>query len=438
MEARDEMKAPGFRKLLTHVGALAIGALLAWMLRETLRGPSNHHGTEGQGAPLVSADKPKDSGGPVDAASRIGKARPDFEGAWAALSSVPAAERDEVRRRLLKDWIAMDPDGAMEAVMEAVVRLDDVGKFELLECFGPLFDKNPEWFLTMLQSHRYQLRGVAVRDWWASRMAATDPAKLVRLARGFGPLDGAYLIGKAMAGATTDQERLNAAFAAMQEMPVGPETTRLWKAAGKGLAELDMDILEGRFLEASNPEVKALFGQALAKSLANKQITPERRAEILARTPSDRRTSLALDMAKEAGGNSSAITAAIDSVVATPDWTGNAKRLASQLHNSTPSGADAARVANWAASIPEREDTEDLYRTAVRYYLQQQPAAEVRQWMTGMPAGWRRDNTLAAWVQTNASYQKLDEAQWALERIQSPHFRSEGEKWISAAKERAQ
>jgi hypothetical protein len=420
--------------MFTHAVALAIGALIALLLGVTFAGsPNNDSKSDGLKSSTPAQSSAKNTTGPVDAASRIGKALPDFAGAWEALSSLSPEERVLVRWRLLKDWIAEDPDAALEAVLS----MQEVEQVDLLEGFGPLFEKNPEWFLTILQTHRYGLRGVTVRDWWANRMAASDPARLVQLARTFGPLDAASMMSRAMAAATADQERMNEVFDALQEMTASDETTRLWKAAGKGLAELGADLLEQRYQDATNPEVKALFGQALAKALANKDLSAEQRAEILARTPVDRRTPLALDLAREAGRNSSAITAAIDSVVTSPDWQQHAKHLAAKLHNSLPNGADALRVADWAASIPAREDTEDLYRTAVRSYLQQRPITEIREWIDTMPPGWRRDNTLAALVQSNANFQKFDEARWALDRIQSSHFRSEGEKWIADAQARA-
>ena len=307
---------------------------------------------------------------------------------------------------------------------------------DLLECFGPLYEKDPEWFLSTLQSHLHGLRGVAVRNWWTARMAADDPAKLVRLAGTFGPLDGAYMFERAMAAATSDQAKLDAAFSALGEMQASDETTRLWKAAGKGLASLGADALEGRFHEASNPDVKALFGEALAKALTDRQITQEIRARILTRIPSDQRTSFAMCVAREAGRNSEAITSAIDSVITTTDWSQNAKALAVYLHNSLPDEADASRLAAWAGNLPVREDTEDLYRTAVRPLLQQRPTEELRQWIDSMSAGWQRDNTLAAWVQSSANLNKFEDARWALDRIQSPHFRGEGEKWISDAMEK--
>lgn len=428
------MKGRLLIKPLTHAVAIAMGAFIAWQLNPA---PAASSGYAAMADPSKSATPvagaPKTKSSLPGSASRLGRALPDFAASWAALSSLPPGDRDLVRWRLLKDWIAEDPDAALEAVLG----LPEPEPKELLECFGPLFDKDPDWFLGILQSHRHGLRGVVVRDWWAERMAENDPARLVRLASTFGPLDAASLMTKAMIGATLDQEKMNEAFASLQEMPAGENKDRLWKAAGKGLADIGADILEQRYLEAQDSEVKALFGQALAKALAGKELSPDQRAEILARTPADRRTPLALDLAREAGRNSSAVTAAIDAVVTSADWAPNAKRLAVQLHNSLPNGADALRVATWAASIPARDDTEDLYRTAVRSYLQQRPINEITGWIEAMPPGWRRDNTLAAMVQSNANFQKYEEARWALARIQSPHFRTQGEKWIADAEARS-
>ena len=317
-----------------------------------------------------------------------------------------------------------------------MANLDNLASSGLLDGFAELFDKNPEWFLSDLQNHRLGLRGVAVRDWWAARMAAMDPARLVRLAAGFGPLDAAALMAVAMEGGTTGQERLNAVFAALQEMPPGDSTTRLWKAAGKGLSELGVDSLEGYYLDATHPDARVMFGQALAKALADKQIRPERCAEILSRTPAHLRLGLAMDLAREAGTNVGAVTAAIDAVLPTDAWSEHAKKLAVQLHNSTASGENATRLADWAASIPARSDTEDLYRTAVRPYIQQQPVDEIRKWITSMPRGWRRDNTLAAVAQSASNFKRFEDARWALERIDSLHFQQEARKWITEAEKR--
>ena len=240
MEARNEVK-PGARNLITHTAAILAGVVAAWMFSAAQKPAVPDSKESIPSKPVVGKIPATVTAAPVDLASRIGQPATDFNTAWDETAKLPADQRDEVRRNLLRDWIAKDPSAALEAV----ANLDDVVSSGLLDCFGELFDNDPEWFLGDLQNHRLGLRGVVVRDWWAARMAAADPARLVRLAAGFGPLDAAALMAVAMEGGTTDQERLNAVFAALQEMPAGGSSIRLWKAAGKGLSVLGVDSLEG-------------------------------------------------------------------------------------------------------------------------------------------------------------------------------------------------
>jgi hypothetical protein len=108
------------------------------------------------------------------------------------------------------------------------------------------------------------------------------------------------------------------------------------------------------------------------------------------------------------------------------DWDTLENSVPGRMNQSVPSRNPAEQL-SWAAELPERQETEDLYRTAIRQYINGDPAT-ARGWIEQMPAGWKRDNALAEYVNSSLNTRKdAAAAQWAMERIQSPGFRSTAE-----------
>ena len=77
----------------------------------------------------------------------------------------------------------------------------------------------------------------------------------------------------------------------------------------------------------------------------------------------------------------------------------------------------------WAAKLPERDDTMDLYRVAVRKFVTHQPD-QAREWIGAMPGGWKQQNSLASYAQS-ALFARGDVAgaEWARQQIIEANYR---------------
>lgn len=445
MEARGEMKPASPNQISEtkpsqKITGLVVGHLLAiatGIAIAMLGAPGNS--SDGNQAPATSIPS-KNTTGQMD--SRPWRATHSIAGqtesassmaeAWKNITALPYDQQMEARRQILRDWIMEDPDVAMEALLAttglSLSALQERGG--LFDEFLGLHQKNPDWFVARIQSHRYGLATGLLANWWCKLLAGEDPLRLATLAPEFGTMDGSRMITQATQAAMKDQTLLDGIMSRLEAMPEGEAKIRMWTAAGKGVSALGPDALLVYYRSAKGTDEKAMFCRGLASALARASVSPEHAAEIYAQLPKAQREIVALSAARESGRNAIGITASIDQLLGTPTWRDKAKELTFHLHNSLPSGTDAARVAEWATSLPEGTETEDLYRTAVRPYLQQTQVDEVRKWIATMPKGWQRDNTLAAWVQATANADG-DPAiiDWAADRIESPYFRGQAAAW---------
>jgi hypothetical protein len=103
------------------------------------------------------------------------------------------------------------------------------------------------------------------------------------------------------------------------------------------------------------------------------------------------------------------------------DWETLQKEIPKRMHVSVGS-RDMETFLNWAQDLPERTETEDLYRCTIRGHINSDPA-KARDWIEEMPAGWKRDNALVEYVNSSLNTRKDPAAAaWAMERIESDHF----------------
>jgi hypothetical protein len=130
------------------------------------------------------------------------------------------------------------------------------------------------------------------------------------------------------------------------------------------------------------------------------------------------------------GRNVGPYLAALDEIIHTPDWPKNEKGLCAKLHNLTIGSNEYEALLAWAATLPARKDTEDLYRVAIRGFNTYQ-AAKARPWLQALPPGWKRQNALAGFMQAALlTHGNIPDAQWARSEITDPNFATQADGWI--------
>jgi hypothetical protein len=201
--------------------------------------------------------------------------------------------------------------------------------------------------------------------------------------------------------------------------------------AGRCMA-LSKSSLEGaiyafRELKTSNINHYCL-GEALAVAFEKTDYAGAKAA--LNALPDDLKYDAVTGLRGKQGKNVGPYLAAIDEVLHTSEWPANEKNLCVKLHNLTLYTPEIDTLLAWAALLPERKDTEDLFRVATRAFVTRKPE-EARKWILAFPAGWKRQNALAGYLQAALGARgDVAGAQWARSQITDPGFAASADGWI--------
>lgn len=335
----------------------------------------------------------------------------------------PPGDRYSLMPELLKQWIENDPAGALEAVLA-----EDA---EWLELFSGLFEKDPAGFRDLFADERFGLDTAKARDWWIQRMALKNPTELLALSSEFGPLAREKIAASCVETHKDDPERLRSMIGAVAALSATPENQQIASSIARALAShLDPQELLDRLIELPGANRAAMVGAAMATMLDRTDVDGAKAT--FASLPADlRQAAIDATLAKP-GKNVSGYLAAMDEVINAPGWSDLKGPLAVRLHELAPGPDQNPALLEWAARMPEREDTMDLYRVVVRRFVTDSPQ-EAREWIGGMEPGWKQQNSLASYVQSALSA-RSDEAgaQWAFEQITDPVSRSEAEGFFQA------
>jgi hypothetical protein len=149
------------RKAAGYLLALAAGAGGAGLFSTLLRDAGEARKPE---QPVASPMPGRQSTRPDKSPSSTPAGSPHRQ-AWELILRQPPSDRDSLMAALLKEWIEVDPAGALEAV------LADEESAQWLELFSGVFDKDPAGFRDLFADERFGLGTAKVRDWWIDRMA---------------------------------------------------------------------------------------------------------------------------------------------------------------------------------------------------------------------------------------------------------------------------
>lgn len=341
-----------------------------------------------------------------------------LRGAWQEMQRQSPADRARLRPLLLAKWAEVDLEAALEA---ALLEPDSA---ELLAAFDDLFEKHPEAFQPLLAGERFGLKSAEFRDWWINRMSGADPDGLLAAIGDFNESDQKKILKRCADGMTGDPEKLWGMMGDFAKLPDTPANRKLWamaarEAAARGSAETVVEKLSA----ISGPAGDAMISVAMTVMLEKTDYAGARAT--YASLPPDLKRQIIQAELRAPGGNPGPFLAAVDEVIGTAEWTDLQHPLAVKLHEMNPTQEQFPMMLDWASKLPEREDTLDLYRVAVRKFVTYQPD-EAREWIGGMKGGWKQQNSLASFAQS-ALFGRSDVAgaEWARGQVTDPRFRAE-------------
>lgn len=395
----------------------------------------------------VAADAPRrqqETSGHVGTESRDASLRPasqwrgsEFARAWKAVrtAKLTTNERLKTQRGLLEQWAKVDLIAAIEAALgeewdgEESMFSDLDGPY--LDVFGDAFAENSEESWEIIRSKRFGLATGMLRNVWIESVGWKNP---LALAGKFGELswrDRENAIAAASNGTwesdITNEKRAEI-FNILKQLPADvlsdeqlvsfvPESTH-----ETDLAQLKSEILGLGGDDARMARVKAF---ALGSRLAMK--SDLNLVEQLHDLPPELKAAAAWG-AFENPNNKQMLEAA-DILVECQAWDRfEESDMVSQMRRLCQDG-QSDEVADWAAGMPFRKETSELFHRCVETYLREN-MADSREWIAGIETPEWRDRAYAEYSQQALNAHGDPEAsRWALNQIKDLGFKSEAESW---------
>ena len=420
------MKSLSLRGISAHACALAIGMAAAWWTtsgrdltsRDASGGESGDRVSGGTSARMVAER----------GTATLGERSEAYRGAWRDLLArkLPAADLQALQIRLLAEWVEVDPDAAVAAALSALESplAYTVGP-GLLSAFARKMSDQPGLFWPMIQEKRFGLRTALLQNQWLGTLGRSNPDLLFTYFDELSPQAKAKAVGSSLFGLQDNLPKTKQLVDRLALLPDKPESREMWKTASIYLSQQGLEAMANGLSRAQTPGEESMYlqGFAIAGSEMAEGIGDLRKQ--LNSLPGATGKKAALAVLNQTF-YPHAIADVADYLMEQGDWDTLENSVPGRMNQSVPSRNPAEQL-SWAAELPERQETEDLYRTAIRQYINGDPAT-ARGWIEQMPAGWKRDNALAEYVNSSLNTRKdAAAAQWAMERIQSPGFRSTAE-----------
>ena len=348
------------------------------------------------------------------------------------------AESFAARLSLLAEWAELDPVAALAAAIAADgapgVERDPFSPHEThFSAFQDFIKRRPMEFFELVKGERFGLATGLARRRWLQQVASQQPGLLPTVLNDLGTKDRITALDLCFTSREFAKEQQAALVKALATLPDDPRNRTLWDAVGKRLAGQPTADLLGQYAAAADPGSRRIVGAALEQQVLVTKGGRDAIKQSLAGLPDDLRPQVMEHILANPRNNAPAMTLALDEAVKSDDWATRQQASCIALHKVVASCTNAAEIAEWAGTLPEREDCEDLYRVGVRQFLAREPDRGW-DWIGAMPFGWQRDNALTEFVNGSLhSRRDAAAAQRALDLIESDHFRTAAtqtlEKW---------
>jgi hypothetical protein len=333
------------------------------------------------------------------------------------------------RLSLLAEWAELDPAAALAAALAADgapgVERDPFSLYGThFSAFQDFIKRRPMEFFELVKGERFGLDTGLARRRWLQQVAWQQPGLLPTVLNDLGTKDRVTALDLCFTSREFTKEQQAALVKSLAALPDDPRNRTLWDTVGKRLASQPTADLLGQYAEAEDPGSRRIVGAALEQQVLMTQGGRDAIKQSLAGLPDDLRPQVMEHILANPRNNAAAMTLALDDAIKSGDWAARQQASCIALHKAVASCANAAEIAEWAGTLPEREDCEDLYRVGVRQLLAREPDRGW-EWIGAMPSGWQRDNALTEFI-NGSLHSRSDEAaaQRALDLIESEHFRA--------------
>lgn len=415
----------------SHLLVVAAGGWLAWQSANTggFFHPRAAASKPGKAAPASGRDLHGKAFFPTREWTGIEYAR-----AWKAVRNgkYTTPERIRLQRDLLKPWAEVNLEAAIEAALGEAWASDGAGASDpsgpLLDVFAEALAKNPEEGWDMIRGRQFGVGTGMLRRVWMEAVGAADPLFLAqRLAElSWRDRDRAVEICRAAVQGRPDAAaELFKVFAALPAEMVSAQQLMDFTTLQDG--PLDLVAMKQEITRLGGDDrmakVKAmLLGKALAGNSAD-AIAGE-----IADLPDGVREEAVWAAFKDAAKPENVLGLA-DLLMDEAAWAKLEQReTVRQLQKIARDGA-AREVAEWAISLPVRDETIELFHRSVETYLAENPKAAAA-WLDAIPPGVWRDRAYAEYSQAALNIHHHPRAsRWALNQIADATFKNEAESW---------
>lgn len=358
-----------------------------------------------------------------------------LQDAWAQLMQLPAAEfsSEETRAKLnalLAEWILVDPRNCLRSWVKYSRSMNGI---YLFDAFREICQTDPEYLRNHMIKHLDGLdRGYALQN-WVELMSRENCTELMKQFDSLGIAEkrkAVFMLYHSFQLSSTQRTQLVEKIANLPDSPVNRDLVQEMIRAEAILYVKDEIKNLG---EVTTEGMLRYHSRRLIEAVRSEKKSYRELQQILADLPENARSMASKEIAMTDAPSAALLQVAIDQLRNSDDWASQAKRLAVALHYTAGYNPQPQESAEWALSLPQTSEFEDLYRVGVRSFANREPAA-YEQWIQQLPPGWQRDNASVEYVHSLMRDKANAElAEQIVPTIQDPNFQKSAQQMIKDA-----
>ncbi len=335
-----------------------------------------------------------------------------------------------MQRKLLEQWSMVDLQSAMAAALEGNWDGDDGGVNSLVPAFREAFLKNPMEAWRIIKSGELGLGSALFRWQWVTAVATDNPMLVLSCFGDFSDNLQKAALWPILERHSKDPAVTDAILRMLRERPADALTKTLAAEFYKQVTPSGTpEELAGKITTAPTEQERIIALQAFTASLRG--VDPATVGKLIANLPQDSRGDIVRQLLAASGNEMP--TDLLNLAIASGNWDLLKDPMVAGVEGKVAEYArrrDPIAIAEWGLSLPNRPETQEVYRRAITGYIDRYPV-EAREWIMSIPEGdWRRERALMEYSQNALWYKKNQEgAAWAIERITDPKIKGTAINW---------
>lgn len=404
----------------------------------------------------VVARSERGTSGHRSASARRPRSVREFKAAWESLPDLKltSKERLAAQRKMLAAWAEVDLRGAMQAVVASdwgqpggLSGANYDTKGPLASALETAIGKHPGESWDIIRSGELGLGGSMLRHAWYDGVGRADPASLAGVYGEVSWREQETVLGILKVNATSDGEKQAAVLAALRAVPEDQLSAQqiLQFMPEQSAEELTTAFQETEDFANREGKVTVLrYGkQAYGGFMRNEpdEETLIKLGEDVAGLPKEVAGELIYGIltdngARVWGAGVKQTTGLVELLIEQEQWDKVGRKEVSETWKEARGMTPQERAA-WAVTLPEREETTELFHRGVDSYIAEN-MQEAWDWMEDFPAGRWRDRAFSEYSQQALQkHQDYEASRRALDQIADPGFKTTAESWRPGwAKER--